>query len=100
MIATLLTAFLGFLADFFGQAVRDWLTARETAAARVDSGAAHERAAAAEAGNETQQTIAEIADERAALEPPSDDAGDLARRMRERAAADRAAGRGDQRPAG
>ena len=98
MIATLLSAFLGFLSDFFGQAVRDWLTARETAAARADSASAHERAAAAEAGNETSRTIAEVADERSRLDSSPDDAGELARRLRERAAADRAAGRGD--PAG
>ena len=98
MTATLLSAFLGFLADFFGQAVRDWLAAREAAAARTDAAGAHARAAAAEAGAETQKTIAEIADERSRLDSSPDDAGELARRLRERAAADRAAGRGD--PAG
>mgnify|MGYP001765594276 CR=1 FL=1 len=98
MAATLISAVLGFLSDFFGRAVRDWLATREAAAARTDAAGAHARAAAAEAGAETQKTIAEIADERSRLDSPPDDAGDLARRLRERAAADRAAGRGD--PAG
>lgn len=93
MIATLASAFLGFLSDFLGQAVKDWLAAREARQARADSDATHERAGAAEAANETQQAITEVADARAQIESIPDDAGALARRLRERAAADRAAGR-------
>lgn len=66
--------------------------ARENAAARADNNSAHERAGAAEAGNETQQTIAEIADERSKLPSGPDTPADLARRMRERAAGLRANG--------
>lgn len=99
-MSALLSAILGAALAALKDIAQAWLGARNARLERVDSNAAHERAAAAEAGAETQQTIAEIADERAALDPSPDDAGDLARRLRERAAADRAACRGDQGPAG
>lgn len=67
--------------------------AREAKAARVENDAAHERAGAAEAANETQQVIAETADARANLPTADDSPADLARRLRQRADADRAAGR-------
>lgn len=92
-----MSAFLaGLLEAIFGALFKSWFAARETAAARADSDATHERAGAAEAANETQQTIAETADARANLPPAPDSPAALARRMRERAAADRASGRGGQ----
>ena len=89
-----MTWLTSLLEALFGAFFTSWFGARETSAARADLDAAHERAGAAEAANETQQAIAEAANARANLPPPPSDAHDLARRMRARAAADRAAGRG------
>jgi hypothetical protein len=77
----------------FGAFFKALFGARETAAARADLDQTHERAGAAEAANETQQTISDIADARANLPPGPATPADLARRMRDRARADRAAGR-------
>ena len=78
----------------FGAFFKAMFGARETKAARADLDQAHERAGAAEAANETQETIAEIADERASLPTSPASPSDLARRLRQRADADRKAGRG------
>lgn len=86
----------GILEALFSAFFKSWFGARETAASRADLDATHERAGTAEAANETQQAIAETADARANLPPAPDSPADLARRMRERASAVRAAGRGDQ----
>ncbi len=96
LLKWLLSILTGALGDALVGIVREWFGARETRSARVEADRAHERAGAAEAANETQQTISDIANARADLPPGPDSPADLARRMRERAAGDRAAGRGDQ----
>lgn len=95
----LLSAILGAALAALKDIAQAWLSARNARRERVESDAAHERAAVAEAANETRRTITEIADERAALDPSPDDARELARRLRERAAG-RAAGGRDQGTAG
>lgn len=62
-----------------------------------DRVATHERAAAAEAAAETQQTIAEIADARSSLPPAPDDPDALAGELRRRKTA---SGRGGADGAG
>ncbi len=90
----------GLFEALFGAFLKAFFGAREQAAARVDSDKAHERAGAAEAANETQQTLSEIADARANIPPDLDSPADLARRMRARAAADRSAAGGGGQGAG
>jgi hypothetical protein len=86
---------MGFLASLiasiFGSLFQAVVTAWKGERDRADTNSAHERAGAAEAANETQQTIAEAADERANLPSPPDDADALARELRSRKGA---AGRG------
>jgi hypothetical protein len=84
---------IGLLESIFGQAFKALFASVETSRARADLDAAHERAGAAEAANETQQTISDIADERTRLALAPDSPVDLAKRLRDRAQRIRAAGR-------
>jgi hypothetical protein len=87
---------VGFLTSLIGAALNALLQAIVTAwkgeQERADLDGAHERAGVAEAANETQQIISEIADARSNLPHNSDDPDALARSLRARKTA---SGRGD-----
>ena len=86
----MLSIALGVFEALFSAFLKAFFSAREQAAARADLDQAHERAGAAEAANETQQAISEIADARSKVNPDTGDPADLARRLRARADAIRA----------
>lgn len=74
------------LGVFFEALFRTLLAGWEESQARQALATASRRAGAAEASAETQTVIAEAADARSALPAPAGSPGDLARRLRERAA--------------
>ena len=71
--------FLGAIVQAILQAVFTALAGWRRDKDRID---AHERAATSEAATETQQAIAETADERSKVPDSPSDAGELARQLR------------------
>ena len=100
IVETILSIAAKFLGDALVASLREWLGARETRAAREDLDQTHERAGAAEAANETLDTIAGIANARADASNSVASPSDLVRRMRARAAGDRDAARSGRKDDG